>query len=262
MKITLSISLLLAAASAMPSPNTRTYCGPSSNCEIVNNNGTVSYRFKDGMEPGSADYKSRFSSHSKRQDGGPELKVVVGETKIQWGCGVDVKGTIRDAIAEHCTGNGGACDSGTPSTLDTTTWTSEYSEPEDGTLSITVMGSYLDQDTLDLLSNATQAVPGTDGAVEVNEMQWAQAPTGSGGQWGQQGTSGSCTEMIFPNYVSVNRFDDGNLRDMIEIDATLTDDDDDCLGEDILAAIVGALNPWAGALFSTASAVCGSSSDA
>ncbi|KAK6063079.1 ankyrin repeat protein [Seiridium cupressi] len=216
MRVQLYISGLVAAASAIPAPNTE-ICGPGSNCELVNVDGVKRYRFKSGLEPGSHDYQKRFyetpvaASLGRREDN-VETKVVMGETMMQWGCDTDVESKIKDAIDSACKSERG-CDEGSPKKFDIKKWASKSEEPSDADLNIRMDGKYSNQKARDALQEAMQATA-TGDSVTADDKQWKTVASGAGAK---------CSEEQFPNYVAINRFEDGNLKDSMEFRAELVE---------------------------------------
>lgn len=252
-----TLSLFLAAASAFPAavPAPETLCGPDSNCEIVTINGTKSIHFKAGMEPGSADHFRRFYMHPRPRDekSKAELKVIMGETKMQWGCGTDVKGSLKDAINENCRAEAG-CDSGKKKNIKVDKWEGKSDEPTEAELNIRVDAKYYDQEMRDMLQKAMEATG--DKGVEGKEEEWWVQRSASANHWGMSDQKGKCKVNNFPNYVAINRFEDKNLKDYMEIHAELVEGEKNCLGATVIGAIAGAINPMAGRLFGFAKVLC------
>ncbi|KAI1813114.1 hypothetical protein GGS20DRAFT_497651 [Poronia punctata] len=246
--------LLFATAQALPS-GTSMKCGPNSNCEMVNINGTRTYRFKSGMEPGSLDHTRRFQ---RRQDdeeqSGAELRVIMGEMRMQWGCDTDVGQAMADAISESCRATAG-CDSGKTKGIEVAKWEGTRSEPSGATLNIKVEGKYYDEEVRDVFAEAMRATA-HDESVETEESKWLDEASPSASQWGLSDRGGDCAIKNFPNYVAINRFEDENLKDYMEIHAELVEGESNCLGATILGAIAGAINPLAGKVFGFAKVLC------
>ncbi|KAK9774073.1 hypothetical protein AB5N19_06935 [Seiridium cardinale] len=258
MRVQLYISGLVAAASAIPAPNTE-ICGPGSNCELVNVDGVKRYRFKSGLEPGSHDYQKRFfetpvaGSLGRREDN-VETKVVMGETMMQWGCDTDVESKIKDAVDSACKSEGG-CDEGSPKKFDIKKWEGKSEEPSDADLNIRMDGKYSNQKARDALQEAMQATA-TGDSVTADDQEWKIVASGAGSHAGVTDRGGKCSEKQFPNYVAINRFEDGNLKDSMEFRAELVEGEKNCLGVDILGAIAGAINPIAGKFFGAVKVLC------
>ncbi|KAI0512982.1 hypothetical protein F5B22DRAFT_612888 [Xylaria bambusicola] len=253
MKTTLCLSAIMAAAYALPSPSPAK-CGADSNCELVNINSTMSYRFKSGFEPGSANHQKQFHPLPARQDNDIELRVIMGKTMMQWGCDVDVGSAITGTIDDKCQPNAG-CDPTQALEFDVKKWEGESEEPSDAKLKITADGKYYDQDIRDFLKSVLQMTV-TDDSVQVDEQEWVYTPPASGQHWGLPGDHGDCAIKEFPTYVAVVRFEDENMKDYMEIRAELVEPKENCLAASILGGIAGAINPLAGKFFSVAKVVC------
>ncbi|KAI1861169.1 hypothetical protein JX265_009788 [Neoarthrinium moseri] len=235
----------------MPAP-TSEICGSGSNCELLTVNGTKAYRFKRGFEPGSHDYQKRFYEMPgvqgvARRDDKVETKVVMGETMMQWGCETDVQAKIKDAINSACRKEGG-CDEGSPKSFDIRKWEGTSKEPSDAKLNIRLDGKYSNEKAKNALQEALQATAKGD-SVTTNDQKWIVRATPSGSHWGMTDRGGKCAEKQFPNYVAINRFENGNLRESMEFRAELVEGKKNCLGVTIMGAIAGAINPIAGKFF-------------
>jgi hypothetical protein len=156
-----------------------------------------------------------------RRDDKVETKVVMGETRMQWGCDTDVLATLRDAINAACKKEGG-CDEGTPKSFDIHKWEGTSSEPSDAKLNIRLDGKYADQSARDAQQEALQATV-TDDSVTTDQQKWVIHASGSAIHWGMTDRGGDCAEKQFPNYVAINRFDNNNLRETMEFRAELVE---------------------------------------
>lgn len=221
MRTELCFSMLVAAACALPSP-APVLCGPNSNCELVNSNGIKAYKFKSGMEPGSADHKKRFAhSLSARQESSAELRVIMGEMRMQWGCDTDVGSEVSKALDEIC-GSTAGCDEGQKHSFGVKKWEGNDDKPTDADLNMKLSGKYYDQEVRDVLAKALLATI-NDQSVETDQQEWHVARSASANNWGGGDEYGDCAIKMFPNYVAVNRFEDGNLRDYMELEAELVE---------------------------------------
>ncbi|KAI8633536.1 hypothetical protein F5Y19DRAFT_488993 [Xylariaceae sp. FL1651] len=255
MKTVLSFATILAVAHALPSPNPIT-CGPDSNCELLNVNGTKSFRFKPGFEPGSTNHQKRFSSLHARQDAGDiNLKVVMGENKMQWGCDVDILDAVTGTFDEKC-GPEAGCDQSEPREFDVKKWEDDMTQPSDAKLKITMVGKYANSDVREFLRGALMTTINAPDSIEVDNEVWRTMPSASGQHWGLPSESDDCAIKRFPNYVSLNRFQGIDLIDYVEIHVELEEPKQNCLAVSILDGISGAINPLAGKFFSVAKVVC------
>ncbi|KAH6657104.1 hypothetical protein BKA67DRAFT_532333 [Truncatella angustata] len=258
MRTQLFFATLVAVASAIPAPNPE-ICGPNSNCELVASNGTKAYRFKSGHEPGSHDYQKRFyeipgpRGLARRADA-VETKVVMGETRMQWGCDTDVQAKLRDSINAACKKEGG-CDEGTPKSFDISKWEGTTKEPSDAKLNIRLEGKYSNEDARNALQEALEATV-TGDSVTTNDQKWIVRASASANHWGMSDRGGDCSEKQFPNYVAINRFESGNLKESMEFRAELVEGEKNCLGVTIMGAIAGAINPIAGKFFGAVKVLC------
>ncbi|KAI0202297.1 hypothetical protein F4808DRAFT_71822 [Astrocystis sublimbata] len=253
MKAVSYFASVLAVAYALPS-SSPAKCGPDSNCELVNINGTMSYRFKPDFAPGSSNHRRLFYSHAARQDDNDaNLKVYMGKNKMQWGCDVDVLSAVTDSIDENCGESG--CDEVAKMEFDVKKWEGDTSKPSDAKLKITTVGKFFDSDTRDFLREALRTTI-SDDSVEVEDAHWQTIPPPSGQHWGLPGESDDCAIKRFPNYVAINRFDGKNIKDYMEIHVELEKPEENCLATEILETILGAINPLAGDFFSVAQVLC------
>ncbi|KAF2101951.1 hypothetical protein NA57DRAFT_73390 [Rhizodiscina lignyota] len=240
---------LLAAVLAAPAPELATErperCGPTSNCEAVVEDGSIVYRFKLGMEPGSEDYKSRFSGLSKRDS--TTTDVILGKTQIDYGCDASIRKTLNGAIEKLCTESG--CDGGSDYSRDVD-WTDGGGAPVPTGIKVTVEGAWHAKNSKEAYNDAVMATVNPKSAVP-EERRWRQN--------GFQGdVVGICKMSKFPNYIHISRFNGNNMQDEIIINVELEKNEDLCLATSVLGAVAGAVNGVAGGFFGVASAVCGS----
>lgn len=225
------LPVLFTAASALPALSTGpAVCGPTSNCEVVETNGTKAYRFKRGFEPGTPAYKKRLAMAPSQgpslfgredQPRGINTKVVMGKTQMQWGCDTNVKDKIRDAAKELCSESGG-CDNGSDKGWDVDKWEGDDAAPSGAHLNIKLEGKYASKDAHDALLEALLATA-TDEAAKTEKKKWVDEATASGSHWGLTTRGGECSVTTFPNYVAINRFDGEHMLHTIEFHAELVE---------------------------------------
>ncbi|KAI1177754.1 hypothetical protein F4777DRAFT_540219 [Nemania sp. FL0916] len=220
MKAILYFATISTVAHALPSPCPIS-CGPDSNCELVNVNGTRSFRFKPGFEPGSANHQKRFSSLDARQDAGDiDLKIVMGEYKMQWGCDVDILDAVAGSFDEKC-GQEAGCDQSESKEFDVNKWEDDTTKPSGAKLKITMVGKYANSDVRGFLREALMTTINAPDSIEVDNEMWETMPPASAQHWGLSSESGDCAIKRFPKQVSLNRFEGIDLIDYVEIQAEL-----------------------------------------
>ncbi|KAK8061983.1 hypothetical protein PG994_008349 [Apiospora phragmitis] len=156
MQLILYLAALFTAVSALPAFNANAdVCGPTSNCEVVDTDGTEAYRFKPGFEPGSPAYENRLVLAPSRPSGGASLfnareakthtTVVMGKTQMHKSWDVDK-------------------------------WEGDQKAPSGAQLRLKLEGKYATKNSHDALLEALLATA-TDESAQTEKKTWMDRAT-------------------------------------------------------------------------------------
>lgn len=222
------LSVIASVAWALPQPDM--VCGPTSNCEtIARRNGQIVYRHKRGMEPGTDDFVRRFGNSSEefpygigKRASNVKTMVTLGSTTLDWGC-KQSPNVLLDSLHGMCK-DSGACDEGSPFST-SVDWVKTTEKP--GQTGIVIGGGDIKQRTLKITA---------DGKYEswakwnyINAIKAAADPKAVKivdfvSVIGRQ--TFPCKMAKFTNYISVQWFQDGNLKGWMDATAELEEVDD------------------------------------
>ncbi|KAL2070146.1 hypothetical protein VTL71DRAFT_14826 [Oculimacula yallundae] len=255
--LALAISVAMKASAAAPEtkrslhhPDVLGQCEDAPNCETYETENGLMLRFKAGMEPGSADYNERFpntAEHRTLIKRDTRTHVTFGSTSMNYGT-TNQCDALHHCLYDYC--HEGSCD---PSQC--TTATSDLVRqgaslgPRGRTLFFTSNGQYDGWDQRDHYVDAVVAAASKgqkwtqhDWCIRTKEgddcgTQW----------WGEQ-----------TNFISVNKFYNGNLRGYIQTQVSMDPGAGGFCGtvSGVAGAIAGAVNPIAGGFFGLVNALC------
>ncbi|KAF2451601.1 hypothetical protein P171DRAFT_478639 [Karstenula rhodostoma CBS 690.94] len=192
----------------------QTRCGPSSNCESVIENGTAHHRFKRSLGPGSPDYVARFIAHEARGD--PiKTYITMGKTIIGWGCDQPLGPIFKDGIKEVCGAHGCAEDTSYIKDVEWVDSDLARAKPQKRKLELKAKGEYDSQADLDKYIEAFGAMA-TPKTVGTENRKWCDAEVSYWMNGGCKST-GTCPMRMFPSFIKIARFQNGNLRDRIDV---------------------------------------------
>ncbi|OCL02403.1 hypothetical protein AOQ84DRAFT_349179 [Glonium stellatum] len=228
-------------------------CESAENCETYDTPQGLMIRFKAGMEPGTEDYNKRFpntTEHATLMKRNTQSHATFGSTSISYGT-TNPCDALHHCLYDYC--HEGSCDPST-CTADTQDIYQQgaSSGPRSRTLDISSQGQYNGWDERDHYVDAVVA-------AASKGQQWTQhnwcIRTKEGDDcgtqwWGQQ-----------TNFISVNKFYNGNLRGFIQAQVAMdTGSGGWCSSVSGLlgsaGAIAGAINPIAGGFFGFVTGLC------
>ncbi|KAL6718669.1 hypothetical protein ACLMJK_002903 [Lecanora helva] len=225
MRIFTAIISLLASSSASPLMENRQYdpnsvvakrshypskvlvlCESADNCETYESSSGTMIRFKEGMEPGSEAFKA-MNAHSKRDDG-YHTHVTFGDSSINYGdAGASGTGGIFHHLYDTC--HEGSCDTSSASYEANAVISGAYSKIN---LIIHPQGQYDGYNQRNAFVEAMTAAAGQ--GEQWQNVTWYLETNSLTGQRTPEGALNQCTQT---NFISINRFKDGNLQGFMTV---------------------------------------------
>ncbi|KAF2836741.1 hypothetical protein M501DRAFT_1018623 [Patellaria atrata CBS 101060] len=252
-------ALLAGTALAVPTtsavkspihPEQLAMCEAAENCETYETPDGLLIRFKAGMEPGSEDYNRRFpngTEHGAIVKRDTQTHVTFGRTSINYGT-TNPCDALHHCLYDYC--HEGSCD---PNICQTDTQDivrqGTSSGPRHRTISISANGQYNGWEERDHYVDAVVAAASQ--GQKWTQHDWCihtRDGDDCGTQWWGEQT----------NFVSVNKWYNGNFRGFIQAQVSMDGGDDNWCGRlgGALGSIAGVVNPIAGGFFGFVSALC------
>ncbi|KAH6705154.1 hypothetical protein BKA61DRAFT_698670 [Leptodontidium sp. MPI-SDFR-AT-0119] len=231
-------------------PDILAQCEDAPNCKTYDTGHGLMFQFKPGMEPGTADYAARFpntTEHRTLIKRDTRTHVTFGETSINYGT-TNPCGALHHCLYDYC--HEGSCDSNI-CTVETKGLVRSGASlrPRSRLISFSSYGQHNGWsernhyvDSVAAAASKGQKWDRHDWCIRTKEgdtcgTQW----------WGRQ-----------TNFISVNKFYNGNLRGFIQSSVAMDVNEGNCCATlaGALGAIAGAVNPIADGLFGLVNALC------